>query len=32
MRGGTSQAQPEWAKECDIVTASGARSPMVRVK
>jgi hypothetical protein len=32
MRGGTSQAQPEWAKECELVTASGARSPMVRVK
>ena len=32
MRGGTSQAQPEWAKECEIVTASGARSPMVRIK
>lgn len=30
MRGGTSQAQPEWAKECEIVTASGARSPMVQ--
>lgn len=32
MRGGTSQAQPEWARECEIVTASGARSPMVRIK
>jgi len=32
MRGGTSMAQPEWAKECEIVTASGARSPMVRIK
>jgi hypothetical protein len=30
MRGGTSMAQPEWAKECEIVTASGARSPMVK--
>jgi hypothetical protein len=29
LTGGTSQAQPEWAKECEIVTASGARSPMV---
>jgi hypothetical protein len=29
MSGGTSQAQPDWAKECEIVTASGARSPMV---
>lgn len=28
MSGGTSQAQPEWAKECEIVTASGSRSPM----
>lgn len=32
LRGGTSQAQPEWAKECELVTASGARSPMVRIK
>jgi hypothetical protein len=32
MRGGTSMAQPEWAKECEIVTASGTRSPMVRIK
>jgi hypothetical protein len=32
MRGGTSQAQPEWARECELVTASGARTPMVRVK
>lgn len=32
MRGGTSQAQPEWAKECELVTVAGARSPMVRVK
>lgn len=30
MRGGTSQAQPEWAKECEIVTASGSRSPMAQ--
>lgn len=30
MRGGTSQAQPEWAKECEIVTASGTRSPMIK--
>lgn len=30
MRGGTSQAQPAWAAECEIVTASGSRSPMVQ--
>lgn len=32
MRGGTSQAQPDWAKECELVTASGTRSPMVKIK
>lgn len=30
MRGGTSQAQPAWANECEIVTASGSRSPLVQ--
>jgi hypothetical protein len=30
MRGGTSQTQPAWATECEIVTAAGSRSPMVQ--